>query len=430
MNSNKQVLNHKPYTMKDAAIWLLTFLWLFSIIAFSKETIGFYIFVVVTGLVLILSDFKLHIGSFHKYVTAFYVYCIMSVFWAWNYKYVLYRSTTILEIFICMCVLYDYYLKLNNITILLKIIVWSGYVVMIYSFFYYGWDAMYAMALSGVRVSNDLANVNSICMFAATSVIIDVYLSLYGKARWSLLLAIPTVILIAFMQSRKALFMVLFAPTLLYVYKNSDNLTKDIRPIMRIVLGFMVLGFVVVLFSDSSFFTGLANRMKSLYSGLTGSGETDASTQLRMEMINEGLKQFKQTPLLGIGIGNSLVLTSQQLGETAYLHNNYVELLACGGLTGFLLYYRIHFYLLRNLFRFRKRNPVAILFILMIITTLFTDYGAVSYYSKTTYFYFMLFFVFLENCRTEYPHSVISPASSKLPKGKYNSKNTQQVTNK
>ena len=397
------------YTKSDLAIWALTYFWLISFVVLATESSGFVVALVTTVLMLMLSDFKLNIGSFHKHVAAFYIFCLLSVFWALNYKIVLLRTTTILEVFICMCVFYDYYVRLDNYTILLKIIVYAGYTVLIYS-------NMMTMAQEGIRLGNEFANVNTICMFISTAVIIDVYLSLYGKLRWSLLVfIIPTLVLISFSQSRKALFMVFFAPIMMYLYKNSHNITKDLRPMLRILVGLIFVGFIISLFSDSNLFIGITQRIESLISGLQGSEDTDTSTYLRLQMIDLGMKTFRESPILGVGIGNSIVVMSKEMGRATYFHNNYVELLSGGGVMAVILYYSMHLSLLRQMLRYRKKEPMCVLFFIMICTTLFTDYGAVSYYSKNTYFYFMLYFAFVERCKMKYSPGRFIPKPQAAP---------------
>lgn len=410
MNKNRHI-----YTKSDLAIWALTYFWLISFVVFATEASGFVVALGTTVLMLILSDFKLNIGPFHKHIGAFYIFCLLSVFWALNYHIVLLRTTTILEIFICMCVFYDYYVRLDNYTILLKIIVYAGYTVVIYSYAFYGLGNMVGMAQEGIRLGNEFANVNSICMFAAMAVIIDVYLSLYGKLRWSLLVfIIPTLVLISFSQSRKALFMVFFAPIMLYLYKNSHNITKDLRPMLRILVGLIFVGFIVSLFSDSNLFIGITRRIESLINGLQGSEDTDTSTYIRMQMIDIGIKTFKESPILGVGIGNSLVVMSRELGYATYFHNNYVELLAGGGVIAVILYYSMHLSLLRQMLRYRKKDSMCVLFFIIICTTLLTDYGAVTYYSKNTYFYFMMYFAFIERCKMKYSPRRIFPSPKRV----------------
>lgn len=410
MNKTKHI-----YTKSDLAIWALTYFWLTSFVVLATDVSGFAMALGTTVLMLILSDFKLNIGPFHKHVSAFYIFCLLSVFWALNYHIVLLRTTTILEIFICMCVFYDYYVRLDNYTILLKIIVYAGYTVVIYSYAFYGLGNMVGLAQEGIRLGNEFANVNSICMFAAMAVITDVYLSLYGKLRWSLLVfIIPTLILISFSQSRKALFMVFFAPIMLYLYKNSHNITKDLRPMLRILVGLIFVGFIVSLFSDSNLFIGITRRIESLINGLQGSEDTDTSTYLRMQMIDIGIKTFKESPILGVGIGNSLVVMTRESGYATYFHNNYVELLAGGGVIAVILYYSMHLSLLRQMLRYRKKDSMCVLFFIIICTTLLTDYGAVSYYSKNTYFYFMMYFAFIERCKMKYSPRRILPSPKRV----------------
>ena len=79
-------------------------------------------------------------------------------------------------------------------------------------------------------------------------------------------------------------------------------------------------------------------------------------------------------------------------GNAHYLHNNYMEMLACGGIVGFLIHYWIYVYLLRVYIKnFKHHEKEFNICFVLLIFKLIMDIGAVSYYSKTTYFYLLLF---------------------------------------
>ena len=118
------------------------------------------------------------------------------------------------------------------------------------------------------------------------------------------------------------------------------------------------------------------------------------SALLRKSMVEIGMRQFKKTPILGIGIGCSHLIVMPVLGLDTYLHNNFVELLACGGIVGTLIYYSFYLDIFYNYFIYRAVRDEALGTCFIISTLLFAmDWGRVSLYSKSTYFYFMIFFI-------------------------------------
>ena len=94
------------------------------------------------------------------------------------------------------------------------------------------------------------------------------------------------------------------------------------------------------------------------------------------------------------------MLLQHTINRSTYLHNNYIELLACGGIVGTALYYVPRLALLRDFWssRFlRNRQAIACLTILLLL--LIMDYGAVAYSEKMQYLYLLMLFVQADKLR-------------------------------
>ena len=87
----------------------------------------------------------------------------------------------------------------------------------------------------------------------------------------------------------------------------------------------------------------------------------------------------------------------------AYLHNNFVEMLCGGGLVGFILYYSIYVYLFVQLFKYRKADREAFsIAIVWLGLMLIMNYGMVTYYSKTQWYYLLIHFINVSNLKRKH----------------------------
>ena len=134
-----------------------------------------------------------------------------------------------------------------------------------------------------------------------------------------------------------------------------------------------------------------------IVAAFTGNGTVGASFSTRQKLIELGWSIFKEHPLVGIGIGCPHVIANQVLNFDAYLHNGFVEILAGGGIIGFILYYSSYVYIFYNLFKYRNyKDESYVLCVILALIFLFRDYAMVSMYSKITYFYFLIFFIYIQ----------------------------------
>lgn len=392
----------------EKLIWILTVALLSSITIFSNDTWGRYVLMFATTTLFCLDLFlqrgkyRVYFHVFHIFMLTLISYTALSILWAIDIDDPITKLLTFTQIFICMWVLYNYYVRKNSIDELLSAVKWTGYIISVYSLYYYGFSNVLSMMNSGIRLDNDYANVNTIGMSAAYSIIIQIDEFLRNKKiSWESLFCIPAFIMVIATQSRKALLILLISIAMLLILRNY-NPRKVFINIIRMVASLIIFIGMLRFLSDLEMFAGINHRMEYLVAMLTGEGQIGASAMIRQKMIELGLEQFWQSPFFGIGIGCPHVIANQYLRFDAYLHNGFVEMLAAGGIIGFCIYYGAFVYLFLKMYKMKAvDNKNKILCFVLLTTLFFREYAMVSVYDKSTYFYFIMFFIFVKIIQRE-----------------------------
>lgn len=341
--------------------------------------------------------FRLDAYVFLNVVFIFYVF--LTALWANNPSKTLTMFSTLFRIFACAYIVYLYFVKEEDASRLLRILMWAGYIVAIYTVMFYGVDDLLKAGTdSSLRADNEFANVNSIAMCCALSVMIQANEFFEKRNRWTCLFLIPVLIVIGATQSRKALVFLIIGVFSAFIVKNQNEST--LKKIGKIVVGCVVALLLVYALLQLDIFSGIRERMESMINSFSGKGKADHSALIRKQMIEAGWKEFLEHPIGGIGISNSYFITLQYFGRETYLHNNFVELLSCGGIFAFIFYYAIYIYLFYNLWKYRKADKKqAMFFAIWLLIMLIADFGTVSYYDKSQNFYLMIHFVNIENLK-------------------------------
>lgn len=385
--------------MKD----FLTMLLYFSFIFFSNNTIGVYFMV---GLILLIYglhtvshklSFTLSFSIYHKYMLLISLFCFVSALWARNSGLAIEKGFTILELLIAFSLLYECY-KGKDIDRLLTIVMWAGFILSIYTFFFYGLDNLEDTVDEGGRLENRFANVNVVAMACSSSIIIAYYLFKKRKNVLDILMCIPCLLVVASAGSRKAFVMLIVGVVALFVFdpkRKQEGSNKLLTLLGSLVVFSIVLYFIV----RSGIFSGTMERMDGLFASLTGKGEVDSSSMIRSYYRLIGFRQFLETPILGIGMGNGVLLALQHTGRNCYLHCNYAEIAACGGMVGLYVVYWIYVKLIKKELKYVKVDSTALIILTFLFLNLVMDYGAVTYYGKETYFMFMIFCLHYEELR-------------------------------
>lgn len=397
-----------PYYIRsknnDRILLILAALFMMSSYFLVSFGSGMYVLFAIVILFLVLSNYKFEVHAFHLFVFQFCLYCYANSMWALNYHNALSNGNTIFEVLACLSVMYCHFKKFNDVTQLMKLIMWVGYVVVFYCYLVYGVDRVADLSSDEGRLSNSFNNINTLSMLASTVVIINIFFIVFRKRRsWFDLLIFPTIFFILSSQSRKGVGMIVLGVFLLFYLKYLRSNEKSLMPLMKFT-GFVLLFIIVIiLFSSTSAMEGVTNRMMGFIAQFTEDGDVDASTQARIGLRHLGWEQFHKTPWFGIGMGCSYFLTHEEFGTNTYLHDNYVELAACGGIFALVSYYSIFLYLLFKERKYFKVDDMCNLILALLIVKFFTDYGSVSYITKMNYFYLMVYFLHLESCKVKYP---------------------------
>jgi len=316
-------------------------------------------------------------------------FSLLSSLWAVNPTYAIEKGVTLFELLMAFWLLYSIHYHTSTER-LLKIIMWAGFSLGIYTLCFYGIDGLAKTIENDGRLGNTFANINTIGMACSTAILICVYFFRRHRNIISLFFCIPALLIVAGSGSRKALVMLalgLFAIFFLQYRtdrrRNSNKLLKILGSVILFILLFAIV-------AQTGMFDGTMQRMEGMIASFTGEGEIDSSSLTRALYRDLGFAQLFNTPLVGIGMGNARILAMYTTGHDCYLHCNYAELAANGGIIGLALYYWIYVYIIKKEYSVLKKDEFALIIMIMVALQLVMDYGAVSYYEKSTYFFLMV----------------------------------------
>ena len=175
--------------------------------------------------------------------------------------------------------------------------------------------------------------------------------------------------------------------SIIFTQGNKVSLKKFIKISLWLILGGLILYFAW----QMPIFSVMRERFEAMFSFLSGSEKImDYSTRERQIVIESGVNQFYKTPFIGIGIGATGYITESAVGFSTYLHNNYIELLASGGVIGFILYYFPILGFVIESWKLQKQSVNSKICIIFVIVSLVNDAASVQYFSKFTYIVFAI----------------------------------------
>ena len=361
------------------------------------------LFLLMAGSMMVLRGGRLtlRITFFHVWMLVFGLFCFLSVIWAWDTENAMTKGKTAFSMLICYSLAVLCYQEFDSVDALLKAILWGGNAVMLVVFCTFGVHGILSLLEYGDRLSEQFyLNSNVVGVVCAMSMVVNVYYVMKEKRiYWWNLFLLPGVIILSATGSRQAL-AIMAGGLVLLVFLSVIQGRSPGEIAILLAGGILLAVGMLILISRLPAFSGIYKRMLSMVSAMTGVGQTDRSATTRLALIDVGVEQFKRTPILGIGMGSGHLVAWKYLNKYFYLHNNFAEILAGGGLVGFTIYYSIYVYIFLSYLRYRRYSTMeTAACTALLVMALVEDYASVTYYSKETYFYLMLGFLETEKLR-------------------------------
>jgi O-antigen ligase len=300
--------------------------------------------------------------SFFLWYIGFFLYCFVSILWTLNLDLSMEMLNGML---ITAAALFSVTYYVNSESRFLRIIK-----IQLFSFCYMalrlivllpekhlfgrGLNKFYMVEIIGVHY-------NVLAFFMSLGIVMAVFLYLRLKTRL-ILIIVPFFYYMIFLGGSRQGIIVPIA-SLLFLYM----LFKGIKQSYKTIIILCVVVGLYVLYINSDL-PG-ASQMLSLVNGFLG-GTVETSFNERVLFRRMAVDMFTQRPVFGWGI-NSF---KAHLGNINYFklsyscHNNYLEILMCLGVVGFLIYYSMYFKLLVQAF---KRVIFKNIFVLFSITICF-----------------------------------------------------------
>lgn len=396
---------HKDNPLIEKTAWVITVFLFISFILFENYTWGKYVFLLCSGCLAFFSCIReqkvhVHINFFFVMGMLFAGYTALSSLWSLDPDASIIMARTLVRTVICAMLFLSYYHnKENGVEMILSAIRWCGYLVALYTISYYGLSIMLHASLSAsYRLGNGYSNVNTIALGCCMSIIIQVNDSMIAKKKERIgwLLCVPALFVIIATQGRKSLIMLVLGVGVLLIlnlFSRKENSHSFFQSIFFILLGAIVMYGV----SQLDMFSGVHEQFDQMLNFVTKEGTADSSTIERAHMISAGISYWKKDPLLGYGLDATRLINLTENGRGDYLHNNYVELLCGGGLIAAGIFYSIYLYLYYYSIKYRIIDKSYGLFFVVWLFLLFVlDFGMVSYYTKSQWYYIATIFLHVE----------------------------------
>lgn len=223
-------------------------------------------------------------------------------------------------------------------------------------------------------------NPNDITVWMDFACAIAFYRAYIEGKKYMYLVSAGLIAVCAFSGSRKGLIVAIAAP-LMIVFLSIRKKNYILRIILALILVMLALS---VIMENDVLYSIIGKRIESMVNYYNGSGK-DGSITLREYFISVAKEMFRESPLIGKGMGNFSQMLARDYGVGAYYsHNNYWQLLSELGLIGCFIYYAMYAYCTIILLKmyFTSQNKMSVLMLTTIAVMFALDTGIVSYCSK------------------------------------------------
>lgn len=382
------------------AKWLIDTEWLMSgtiIRQYMRVYLPYLLFLAIVLFMLARfgTCFRFRLSGLCLYYAFFVGYCFINCLWAAHPKDAISKSTDLM-IYALISLFFLEIIEQREYDLddYLSVVMIAGFVFLALYVARYGISELLFLASEDLRVTSDFFNANKLGRAAIYPCVILCYLCLKKKGykRWIPFSALSLFILFL-SQSRQSLITLLIGLLIVLIsyYHNSKNTRKILLFFMGVIV---ICTTVFILLRVNGVTISYAERFSNL-SGFIGEGKGDRSTDLRSRFLALGWELFASHPVGGIGIDGAKYFAEEAINKFYNLHNNYIELLADGGLVGLIAYYWIYVVFLINMIRFRNVHiPEYGICLAILIMRMIGDLFFYAYNDEMSYVYLLLLYLY------------------------------------
>lgn len=176
--------------------------------------------------------------------------------------------------------------------------------------------------------------------------------------------------------ARKAI----LVPILMFLFlKILDRRSKMEKKVFSLtIISILVLIITYASLNNQTLYKAIGYRIESGISSVLGKDEEDASLNERERFKILAKKMIMEKPIQGWGI-HAFAYRNQSInGRFVYSHDNYLEILSCYGILGFIIYSFSFIYILSNFKRYIK-NDIGLFLLSYVLIILIMDLYSISF---------------------------------------------------
>ena len=337
----------------------------------------------------------IHWGKYNSWYIIVNLYWVISIIWSIDKrKYFEILNPYILLIFITMVLVTIYLRDYQCYGKLLRYIVIAAVAAGIRCIAATDISSIlvyYNREMFAAKLLTQGVNYNYFTTGFALAAVIAFYLAYIKKIKIFYLAYFFLTIVCTISGSRKSIIISVLAGILFLLFHKRD--TKLVKKLSIIILIFIIV--CVLIFKIPTLYHAVGEIMEDLFRSLLGLSQdiVEPSIIEREFFKKKAWEIFFDNPIIGVGANNySAVLQSINYDHAVYAHNNFLEILADGGLIGFFIYYSFYAYNLFIALSRYKRNKYSdetILVLVFIISLLIMEYGQITYMNPSAQLIFM-----------------------------------------
>lgn len=376
MQSIKESKKTMKQLIQNTIFLYIASLFLFNNALLDTNYISLVLFIFIVFLYALYYIKKPHSGpkGIIIWFTVFITFGLMSAMWAISPANVFHKTLQLVINLALVVILTGTVEDKDDLQRIYSFFSTSGVLLSFILFF----TSSYGEATRYSRLGSQIGNTNVIGYNILCSAICSFILYKKTKRKKYIIFILINILAIVFAGSRKTILAIPIMIVVYFVFQKKARIREKIKEVAIALLALIALG--VLVFCNPYIYNIVGVRLVDMVDFINGDSVSDHSINERSDMISIGLSWTEESPVIGHGLDNYVVMYQKKYGLDLYAHNNYIELLVDLGVVGLIIYYAFSFYMIASYLKLRKSGDAADgLLLAFLVATLVMDYAKVSY---------------------------------------------------